>query len=121
MKKSDVTYIVGSVFAAMTAFFYCCTRWFSINLPRYYPLEHTWKWVNEKGVASQAWYAMQVFAYLAGGAAALVVWLSLRRKAGDGFNLKPGVVRWVGMIASVIVIYCMGYIVYYEFDKWGIF
>ncbi len=40
----------------------------------------------------------------------------------SGFGpLKPGVVRWIGGIASVIVIYCMGYIVYYEFDKWGIF
>ncbi|MHC4738207.1 MAG: hypothetical protein ACYS9Y_04795 [Planctomycetota bacterium] len=121
MRKSDVTYIVGSVFAVMTALFYCCTRWFSINLPRYYPLEHTWKWVNEKGVPSQAWYSIQTFAYLAGGVAALVVWLALRRKAGEGFNLKPGQVRLLGVIASVIVTVCMGYIVYYEFDKWGIF
>jgi surface polysaccharide O-acyltransferase-like enzyme len=121
VRKSDITYVVSCVFAAMTAFFYCCTRWFGIKLPRYYPLERTWKWVNEKGVASQAWYAMQGFAFLAAGAVALVVYLVLKHKACEKLNLKPASTRWLGVIVSVVVIVCMGYIVYYEFDKWGIF
>ena len=71
MKKSDITYVVASVFAAMTGIFYCCTMWFGIKLPRYYPLEHTWKWIKEKGLPSQGWYAKQVFAFAAAGAVAV--------------------------------------------------
>lgn len=121
MKKSDITYIVGSVFAAMTCFFYCCTMWFGVGLPRYYPLEHTWKWANEKGVPSQGWYGMQAFAYLAAGAAALVVYLVLKRSAYEKINLKSALTKLLGVLVTVIVIVCMGYMLYHEFDKWGIF
>ncbi len=79
MRKSDLTYILVSVFVSMTALFYCCTMWFSIRLPRYYPLEHTWRWMNEKGVPSQGWYGMQAFAFLAGGIVTLMAYLALSR------------------------------------------
>jgi len=120
MKKPDITYILCSVFAAMTAVFYCCTRWFSITLPRYYPLEHTWKMVAEKGVPSQRWYSMQVFAYLTAGIVTLIVYVIIKRTNLRDIDLKPGFVKLLGITATVIVIVCMGYIVYYEFDKWGI-
>ena len=121
MKKSDTTYIVGSVFAAMTAFFYCCTMWFSIKLPRYYPLEHTWKWVNEKGVPSQGWYGMQAFAFLAAGIVALLVYFALKRNASSETDLKGAPARILGVVVTLIVIICMGYMLYHEFDKWGVF
>ena len=121
MKKADITYIVGSVFAAATAFFYCCTRWFSIRLPRYYPLEHTWKWVKEPSVPSQGWYAMQVFAFLAAAAVALVVYLLLRSPVCKESQLKPTLAKWLGVMATVTIIACMSYIVYYEFQKWQVF
>ena len=121
MKKSDITYIVGSVFAAMTAFFYCCTMWFSIKLPRYYPLEHSWKWVKEKGVPSQGWYGMQVFAYLAAGAVALVVYLVLKRRGYEKADLNGAAAKILGATATLIIVVCMGYTLYHEFDRWGIF
>jgi Ni,Fe-hydrogenase I cytochrome b subunit len=121
MKKSDITYIVGSVFAAMTAFFYCCIRWFGIKLPRYYPLEHTWKWVKEKDVPSQGWYGMQAFAFLAAGIVTLVVYFVLKRAAPTKTDLKPALARILGVVVTLIIIICMGYILYYEFDKWGVF
>ena len=121
MKKSDITYIVGSVFASATAFFYCCTRWFSIKLPRYYPLEHTWKWVKEPSVPSQAWYAMQTFAFLTAAIAALAVYLALKCPACKNAKLKPVQAKLLGIITTVTVTACMGYIVYYEFSKWGLF
>ncbi len=120
MKKSDITYIVSSVFAAMTAFFYCCTRWFSIKLPRYYPLEHTWKLVKEPSVPSQRWYAMQVFAFLAAGIVALGVYFVIKSTLFNNTQLKPAFAKWLGIIATVIIMVCMGYIVYYEFGKWGV-
>jgi len=45
---------------------------------------------------------------------------------GDLRGLSPGLsnpagAKLLGVITSAIVIYCMGYIVYYEFNKWGIF
>ncbi len=121
MKKSDITYIICSVFSAMTAFFYCCTMWFGIKLLRYYPLEHTWKWVKEESVPSQGWYAKQAFAFLAAGVVTLVVYFILKRIVPAEANLKPALTRMLGAAATLIVIICMGYMLYYEFDKWGVF
>ena len=121
MKKSDITYITCSVFATMTAFFYCCTMWFSIKLPRYYPLEHTWKWAKEKGVASQGWYGMQAFAFLAAGAVTLMVYLILKHYNSAEANLKPALNKVLGVAVTLILITCMIYMLYHEFDKWGVF
>lgn len=121
MTKSDITYIVGSVFAAMTGFFYCCTRWFSIKLPRYYPLEHTWKWVKDPGVPSQRWFSMQIFAFLAAGIVALVVYLILKHPAIKNRKLKPALTRVLGISATAVLTVCLSYILFYEFDKWGVF
>ena len=106
MKKTDITYIVGSVFAAAAALFYCCTRWFAITLPRYYPLEHTWKWVKEPGVPSQRWYAMQVFAFLAAGALAIIVCLLLKSPLLKSAQLKPTLAKWLGVLATLTIIIC---------------
>ena len=121
MKKSDVTYILSAAFVALTSFFYCCTMWFSIKLPRYYPLEHTWKWVNEKGVPSQGWYGMQVFAFLAAGIVTFIFCLVLKRSTWADTNLKPVHTRILGIVAILITIICLGYMLYHEFTKWGVF
>ena len=121
MKKSDITYIVGSVFSAMTAFFYFFAMWLGIKLPRYYPLEHTWKWVKEQDVPSQGWYAKQAFAFLAAGIVTLVVYFILKRSIPSETKLKPALCKMLGVVVTLIVIVCMGYMLYYEFDKWGVF
>ena len=118
MKKTDITYITCSAFAALTAFFYCCTMWFSIKLPRYYPLEHTWKWVKEKGVPSQGWYGMQVFAFLSAGVVTLIVYLILRRPNSVEASLKSSLIRRLGEVVTLILIACMTYMLYHELDKW---
>jgi len=120
MKKSDATYIIGSIFAAMTAFFYCCTMWFPIKLPRYYPLEHTWKWVNQIGVPSQGWYGMQGFAFLTAGIVTLVVYFFLKHGGSADMILKPALAKVLGVMVILIVVICMAYMLYYEFDRWGI-
>lgn len=121
MKKSDISYIICSVFISMTAFFYAGASWLGLKLPRYYPLEHTWKWVKEKGVPSQAWYAKQVFAFLAAGAVTLVVYFILKRDTGIETNLKPAQTKIIGMAVISILIICMGYLLYHEFHEWGVF
>lgn len=121
MKKADLTYLVGSVFIALTALFYCSTVWFKIAVPRYYPLEHTWKCVNQKGVISQGWYGMQGFAFLAAGIVTLLVYLTLRRSCAQDTALSPAATRWIAVITLVIVLPCMGYLLYYEFARWKIF
>ena len=120
MKKSDTVYILSCCFAAMTAFFYCCTRWFPINLPRYYPLEHTWKWLHEKGVPSQRWYSMQAFAFLAAAIATFIVYVIIRKFYSQQTDLKPVYVKSLGVITTIVIVICMSYIVYHEFSKWGI-
>ena len=121
MKKSEATYILCSVFATMTAFFYCCTMWFSIKLPRYYPLEHAWKWFKEKGVPSQGWYGMQSFAFLSAGVVTLITYLILKRYNSAETSLKPALTKTIGAVVTLILIICMTYILYHEFDKWGVF
>ncbi|MHC4325688.1 MAG: hypothetical protein ACYSUX_15580 [Planctomycetota bacterium] len=121
MKKTDITYVLGAAYAAFTSFFYCCTMWFAIKLPRYYPLEHTWKWVNEKGVPSQGWYGMQVFAFLAAGIVTFIIYLVLKRTASADTNLKPAQTKIVAVVAILITIICLGYMLYHEFAKWGVF
>jgi hypothetical protein len=107
---------------ASTSLFYCCTMWFHIKLPRYYPLEHAWKWVNEKGVPSQGWYGMQAFAFLAAGIVTLIAWFGLtKRIASPQANLKPVQIKICGAIATLVVVVCMGYMLYYEFGRWGVF
>ena len=121
MKKSDVTYILCAAFAALANFFYCCTIWFGIKVPRYYPQEHTWKWVNEQGVPSQAWYGMQAFAYLAAGVVTLAIFLFLKRFASAETSLKPVHTRILALAAILTMIICLGYTMHHEFAKWGVF
>lgn len=121
MKKSDVTYILGTAFVPLTSFFYCCTIWFGIKLPRYYPLEHTWKWINEKGVPSQAWYGMQVFAFLTAGIITSILYLILKHTTSADSNLKPAHTKILGIVAILITIICLGYMMQHEFAKWGVF
>ena len=121
MKKSDATYILGAVFMALTNVFYACTVEFPIKLPRYYPLEHAWKWVNEKGVPSQGWYGMQAFAFLAAGICTLIVYLGLKRVSSAEANFKPGHIKICGVVATVITLACMGFTLHYEFSRWGVY
>ena len=121
MKKSDVTYVLSAVYVAFTSLFYCCTMWFAIKLPRYYPLEHTWKWANEKGVPSQGWYGMQVFAFLAAGIVTFIIYLVLKRAVPAETSLKSAHIRILGVAAILMTIICMGYMLYHEFAKWGVF
>jgi hypothetical protein len=121
MRKSDRTYILVSVFVSLTAFCYWCTVRFPIPLPRYYPLEHVWKWVNEKGVPSQGWYGMQAFAYLAAGVVTLAVCGVLSRpKTGDR-PIRPAALKVFGVLATLIVVACLSLMLHEEFAKWGIF
>ena len=121
VKKSDTTYLLIAVFMALTNFFYCCTMWFHIKLPRYYPLEHAWKWVNEKGVPSQGWYGMQAFAFLAAGIVTLIAYLLLKRVGSPQADLKPAQVKLCGVITALVVLVCMGCMMHYEFSRWGVF
>jgi ABC-type Fe3+-siderophore transport system permease subunit len=121
MKKSDVTYVLCTVFAAATSVFYCCTRWFQIQLPRYYPLEHAWKWAKDPGAPSQAWYAMQAFAFICGGIATLAVYIVLKRTAQKKTELGLSEVRWLGVAATVLIMVCMAYLLICEFSEWRVF
>ncbi|HIE51458.1 MAG TPA: hypothetical protein EYP85_06835 [Armatimonadetes bacterium] len=121
MKKADIIYIVGSVFAAMTALFYCGTTWFSLKLPCYYPLEHTWKWGKEEGIPSQGWYSKQALAYLAAAVVALTVYLLLKYTRLKNAGLNPALTKLLGVVVIIVVVLCMGYMLYHEFVKWRVF
>jgi hypothetical protein len=118
MKKSDITYILCSAFMAFTSLFYCCAIWFSIKLPRYYPLEHTWKWIKEESVPSQGWYGMQVFAFLAAGIVTFIIYLVLKRIVSAQTSLKPAYIRILGVMVTLTVVICLGYTMYHEFEEW---
>jgi ABC-type Fe3+-siderophore transport system permease subunit len=128
MKKSDITYIVAIVFTSLFSFFYCCTWWIPkylkfipFKLPRYYPLEHVWRWGKVPGTPSQGWYGMQAFAFVGAGIIALIVYLILRSRADAEKSLSAGKVKLFAFFGTVVIIFCMGYMLYHEFDKWGVF
>ena len=121
MKRNDLRYILVSVFIGCTSVFYCCTRWFHITLPRYYPLEHAWKWVSEPGKPSQAWFGIQAFAFLAAGLVTVVVYGLCKWRAREGVHLGPTATRVLALATTGLVVMAMSYIVCHEYGKWGVF
>ena len=119
MKKSDMTYILGIVFAAATSVAYCCVRWFEIPMLRYYPLEHVWKWGKHAG-PSQAWYCMQTFAFLCGAAATLAVYVILKSAGAKAGELEPRDAKRLGIAGIILMVVCMAYIMFYEYSHWHV-
>ena len=118
MKKADIVCIVASVYAAATAFFYCFPALFSMQLPRYYPVEHMWKMGKTPNMISQGWYGMQGFAYLAAGIVAVITYFIL--KATVKKDLNPSTIKLMGLTMCIVICVCMAYIMCHEFRKWGI-
>ncbi|MBN2374786.1 MAG: hypothetical protein JXD22_00180 [Sedimentisphaerales bacterium] len=123
MKKSDLSFVLTAVFTSAVGFFYCGASWWNINLPRYYPLEHAWKMVKEKGVPSQGWYGVQVFAFVAAATLTLLVYFALKSLGSKNpdKSLSPTAHKLIGLAATGIIVFCMGFILYQEFSKWGVF
>ncbi|MCD6391902.1 MAG: hypothetical protein J7M40_00175, partial [Planctomycetes bacterium] len=87
-------------------------------LPRYYPVEHTWK-LGKQGGISQAWYGIQGFAFLAAGAVAAITYFILKTKVkGD---LKPAAIKIMGIVTCIFIVVGMTYMLCHEFDEWKIF
>lgn len=120
MKKSDLTYVLSCIFVGVYSLAYCSVTWFHIRVPRYYPLEHTWKMVNEKGVPSQGWYGTVAFAFVASGIATLVAYLVLRSRQSADAALKPAAVKTIGIVSILAVVAGMLFIALHEFLKWGV-
>lgn len=119
MKKSDMTYILGIVFAAATSVAYCCVRWFKITMLRYYPLEHVWKW-GKQGGPSQGWYSIQTFAFLCGMAATLAVYVILKSAGSKAGELEARDARRLGIAGTILIVVCMAYIMFYEYSHWHV-
>jgi len=119
MKKSDITYILGIVFASATSVAYCCVRWFKIPMLRYYPLEHVWKWGKQPG-PSQAWYSIQTFAFFCGAAATLAVYVILKSAGSKAGELDPRDARRLGIAGTILTAVCMAYIMLHEYSEWHI-
>ena len=121
MKKSDLAYVLSCIFAGIYSLSYCAKTWFHINLPRYYPLEHAWKMVSEKGVPSQGWYGTVAFAFVVSAFVTLIAYLVLRSKQSAEADLRPAVVKTIGIVSALAVIAGMVFIALHEFLKWGVF
>ena len=122
MKKSDITFVTGAVFVAFTSFFYSLVIWCKIPVPRYYPLEHAWKMVNEKGVPSQGWYGLQAVAFLAAGILSFAAYCILKKRSSKTtVNLSPATHKTISILTILVILCSMGYILFHEFEKWGVF
>lgn len=119
MKQADTTFVVAWVFTAATTFFYACTMWLKLKLPTYYPTEHTWGLGKKDGVIGQGWYGKGMFAIGAAAIVALIVWLILRTLTKK--DLSQAGVKCIGLIAIAVTVVCTGCVLYYEFNKWGVF
>ncbi len=122
MKKSDITFITGAVFVAFTSFFYSLVILCKIPVPRYYPLEHAWKMINEKGVPSQGWYGLQAFAFLAAGIISFAVYSILKKiSPKTALTLSPVTHKTISILAILVILCSMCYIMFHEFEKWEVF
>ena len=119
MRRSEVAYVLGAVCVAVFALSYTSTLWFEIPVPRYYPLEHSWKMVQQGGVPSQAWYGRVGFALVLSGLVALV--LSAVLKGLKRQVLTSGWIQILGLCSVLVVVGCVAYLVAYEFSTWGVF
>jgi hypothetical protein len=119
MKKSDITYVTGSVFAVVASVFYFCVMHFHITVPRYFPTEHTWKMHKVEGLASQGWHGMQAYAFVVAGIISFIVYMILKTKADDT-PLKPATAKRIGISVSVIVTVSQLLILHHQFKHWGI-
>lgn len=120
MKKSDMTYMVGCAFTAAVSIFYCCIIHFNITVPKYYPTLHEWRWDKVEGVASQGWYGIQGFAFIAGGIVAVAAYIACKKAgAGKQIELKTGTVKGVALATITVVLLAMAYIMQHEFHRWG--
>jgi len=121
MRKSDIAYIISCAFLAIYSLSYCATIWLHLKVPRYYPLQHTWKMVKEEGVPSQGWYGMTGFAFVASCVITFLLYLLMRSAGAREGMLTPRRVKLVGAISILVLIGCMVYVALYEFLKWGVF
>lgn len=119
MKKSDLIFLLTSVFVSATGIFYCAIGWFGIKLPRYYPTEHVWRIGKTPGIPSQGWYTKQAVAYLAAIIVTFVFWIVLKKiRNNSSGQLKPATVRYISMITVLMVLISLGYVMYHEYTKW---
>ena len=120
MKKSDLAYVVSCIFGAVYSLGYCAATWFDIKLPRYYPLEHSWKMVNEKGVPSQGWYGTVAFAFVVSAIVTLVAYFALRPRLSTNGGLNGAAVKAIGIVSILAIIGGMVFMALHEFLKWGV-
>jgi len=122
MRKSDITYVTGSVFVSLTAFFYSLIVFFKIPVVRYYPTEHRWTTEKIAGAVSQGWYGLQTYAFIAAAIASFIVFFLLKTtSSGQDKELKTAMSKLIGIITVLVIIASMGYILYHEYAKWGVF
>ena len=120
MKKSDLAYVLSCIFGGVYALAYCSVTWFHIKVPRYYPLEHTWKMVTEKGVPSQGWYGMVAFAFVVSGIVTVVAHAALRSTSSPEAGLKDAAGNVIGIVSILAIIAGMVFMALHEFLKWGV-
>jgi hypothetical protein len=120
MKKPDLAYVLSCIFGGVYSLSYCAKTWFHIKVPRYYPLQHTWKMVSEKGVPSQGWYGTVGFAFVVTAIVTLIVYLMLRSRESPDASLNPAVVKSLGIISLLAIVGGMVFMALHEFMKWGI-
>jgi hypothetical protein len=76
--------------------------------------------INEPGKPSQGWYGMQTFAFIAAGIVTFIIYKVLKKSADD-VQLKPAITKLIALAACVVIIACLAYIMYHEYDRWHVF
>jgi hypothetical protein len=115
MRKQDA--IVLSLCAAVVA---CCVLYiFQPPAPRYYPLDHEWRWEKAPGLPSMGWYGRTLWAFLAGGVAILVTWPIAVRLAKQAHNAPSAwMPKALTFLTFVAVLAALGHTVVHEYITW---
>ncbi len=121
MKKSDSAYLIGATFVSVFSLTYCAIIRFHIRVPRYYPLEHTWRMIKQPGVPSQGWYGIVGLALITATLVTALVYVAIRYTGSGEKQLTPMITKLVGIGVTFIMIICAAYVMIYEFLRWGVF
>jgi len=103
VNKGDRSFLAGAVFIVLFCAAYCLATVAALPLPRYYPIEHLWRWARLPGVISQGWYGAMVFGFAVAALPALLLHWTFGRLVRPR-HLSPAWIRGLSALVLATVL-----------------
>lgn len=120
MQRKVSRYYTAVVFLATYVVAYTLALVFPLPLPRYYPIEHTWRWTTLPDVPSMGWYGLVTFALLVSGLVTLMARIIFKHIPKEQKHVAARSHRMLAWMMVVILVGALTYIALHELQRWGI-